>query len=181
VSPILQRGPRRRFRPVSWAAGLVISLAAWAWPKLAVDTPSGSTAVYRGFQFFQFLWLGPHYYRLHRDASHFGELDCYDTSVEFESDGDNKFSAWYPDGSLAAKGICRAAQQGKQPIPIFDPLNVVDAEFYKPGGTLAARVTHGKGYSSALSARRRKKLGNRDARLQMVSLPKLVRQRSIAR
>jgi hypothetical protein len=145
LSPILQRAPRRRFRPVSWAAVLVISLAAWAWPKLAVDTPSGSTALYRGFQSFQFLWLGPRYYRLHRDASHFGELDWYDTSVEFESDGDNKFSAWYPDGSLAAKGICRAAQQGKQPIPIFNPLNVVDAEFYKPDGTLAARVTRGTG------------------------------------
>jgi antitoxin component YwqK of YwqJK toxin-antitoxin module len=142
---IWQRLPRR-IVSVAVLLGCAF-LVAWAWPKLAGDDRSGATALYRGFQCASYFpWLGPRFYQLHRDASNFGELDFYDMTVEFEGIGDNKFTARYPNGSLAAKGTCRVTQEVGDLIPTFSPLEeIVDAEFYQPDGALAAKVTRGAG------------------------------------
>jgi hypothetical protein len=121
-------------------------VTAWAWPKTALDAPSGATAEYRGFQSALGVWLlEPHYYRLHRDASDDFELGWYDTTVELNGPDYNPFSARYPDGSLAARGSCRVTQGRSDSIPMFDPKDIKDAEFYKPDCTLVAKVSNGTG------------------------------------
>lgn len=121
-------------------------LTAWAWPKSAVDEPSGSLAVYRGFRSVGGTSLfGPRYYRLHRNAFDDAESGWYDTTVEFRGAGYNAFEARFPNGVLAAKGTCKAAQDNPESIPMFDPKDISDAEFYRPDATLATKVTQGTG------------------------------------
>jgi hypothetical protein len=122
---------------------------AWAWPKSARHEPSDSIGEYRGFRSNWGTWLlGPRYYRLHRDAyDHDREIGWYETTVEFEAPGYNRFRAFYPSGTLAAQGACKVAWEraGAESIPLFNPVDIKDAEFYKPDGTLAAKVVDGTG------------------------------------
>jgi antitoxin component YwqK of YwqJK toxin-antitoxin module len=121
-------------------------LIAWAWPKAAVDEPSGSIAHYRGFRFVRATSLfGPRYYRLRRNANDGADVGWYDTTVEFTRAGYNPFEARYPNGVLAAKGTCNVAQDNPESLPLFDPKDIREAEFYKPDVTLAANVTQGTG------------------------------------
>jgi hypothetical protein len=122
---------------------------AWSWPKSAKHEQSGSIAQYRGFRSnWGMRILGPRYYRLHREANDDDRaIGWYETTVDFDAPGYNRLRAIFPGGTPAAQGACKVTWEGAgaDSIPLFNPIDIKDAEFYKPDGTLAAKVVDGTG------------------------------------
>lgn len=127
---------------------VLILLVVWWLPKwdyIYLNQPWAGVRWYRGFGLCdQPNILGKLYYRIDHVLTFPEDGICH---IEFSYNREkHPFIAWYPDGKLRAKGICKVIIDSNTNQPEFmDTTAIPDAEYYSPDGKIKTTVRNGTG------------------------------------
>jgi len=96
--------------------------------------------MYQGYYWGNNGFIGRHFYRIVANEGDYGYWE-----VEVRGAGWNRYRGYYPDGSLREEGEIDVSYRGIPPEPQPDHHNVKWGNYYRPDGTLGARVRDGTG------------------------------------